>query len=89
MRSAIFINNPEKKVRGLGAPIRHPSECIFGLIFEGQKEGKKRSIFPVKKRNFPLLNDDFEVQLIVLKMPLGLCKIPPLYSPFFPKIEKT
>jgi hypothetical protein len=63
-------------------------EWPFSLFFKGRKNEIKRPVFPVKKGIFPLLNHDFEVQLIVLKMPLGLYKIYPLYNPSFPKIER-
>jgi hypothetical protein len=74
-------------VRGVWGLYRYNYACFFELLFEGRKKGYKSSIFPVIKGIFPLLNHDFKVQLTVLKMPIGLYKISPLYSPLFPKIE--
>jgi hypothetical protein len=56
-------------------------------FFRHLKKKKNRAIFPVKTAIFPLLKHDFEVKLIVHKMPVGLYKIPPLYNPFFSKIK--
>jgi hypothetical protein len=76
-------------VRGVWELFRYIHAFFFELLFEGQKKGQKRSIFPVIKGIFPLLNHDFEVQLIVQKMPIGLYKIPLCIALLFPKIERT
>ncbi len=68
---------------------RYNCVCFFELLFEGQKKEKIRSMFPVIKGIFPLLNHDFEVQLTVLKMPIGLYKIPPCIALLFSKKERT
>jgi hypothetical protein len=87
--SAVFINNSGKKMRRMQGWNRPNKACSLRLFFDVQKNGQNRSIFPVMRRIFPLLNRDFRVQLTVLKMPVGLYKIPALYSPLFPKIERT
>lgn len=63
-----------------------PTLCmLFPAYIQRPKKGQKRPIFPVKRGVFSLLYHDFKVQLIMRKMPIGLCKIPPCITDPFPE----